>query len=278
MKTYKQVFSELDRAALIPFFVIGDPDFDTSVRIVKAAIDAGADILELGIPFSDPIADGPTIQKADIRALRSGMHVAKALEFIRKIKDYKDIPIGLLMYYNLVYQYARCPDLRRETQGPGTEKFFADFHQAGANSVLVADLSIDDADEIIAPAVSAGLDTVFMVTPNTNPERMKLIASKTTGFIYTVSVLGVTGSREKVSDVVEGLVGKLKKLTTVPVCVGFGISCAEHAATIASAGADGVIIGSRIVELIEKGLDNKEKCLAEISTFLSEVRRAILPR
>jgi tryptophan synthase alpha chain len=211
MKTYKQVFSELNRAALIPFFVIGDPDFDTGLRIVKTAIDAGADILELGVPFSDPIADGPTIQKADIRARNAGMNLTKGLEFIRRVKDYRDIPIGLLMYYNLIYQY-------------GAEKFFKDFHQAGVNSVLVADLSIDDADEIIAPATSAGLDTVFMITPNTATERMKLIASKTTGFIYTVSLLGVTGSREKLSGIVEGLVGKLKKLTTVPVCVGFGIS------------------------------------------------------
>ena len=262
MKTYKQVFSELNRAALIPFFVIGDPDFDTSLEIVKAAIDAGADILELGIPFSDPIADGPTIQKADIRALTSGMTVQRGLEFIQKVKDYKDIPIGLLMYYNLVYQY-------------GTEKFFSDFYQAGVNSVLVADLSIDDADEITAAAESAGLDTVFMVTPNTNTERMKLIASRTTGFIYTVSLLGVTGSREKLSDTVEGLIGKLKKLTSVPVCVGFGISKAQHAATVASAGADGVIIGSKIVQLIEENLGNKEKCLAEISRFLREVKSAI---
>jgi tryptophan synthase alpha chain len=265
MKTYKQVFSELKRAALIPFFVIGDPDFDASLAIVKTAIDAGADILELGVPFSDPIADGPTIQKADIRALRSGMNVQKALEFIQKVKDYKDIPIGLLMYYNLVYQY-------------GTEKFFSDFHEAGVNSVLIADLSIDDADEIVAPAISAGLDTVFMVTPNTKPERMKLIASRTTGFIYTVSLLGVTGSREKLSGVVERLVGKLKKLTSVPVCVGFGISKPEHAATIALAGADGVIIGSKIVGLIEENLANKEKMLAEISSFLSDVKTAISPR
>ena len=265
MKTYKQVFSELaeaKRAALIPFFVVGDPDFETSLAIVKAAIDAGADILELGIPFSDPIADGPTIQKADVRARNSGMNVAKALEFIANIKDYKDIPIGLLMYYNLVYQY-------------GTEKFFRDFHQAGVNSVLVADLSIDDADEITTPAASAGVDTVFMVTPNTETERMRLIASKTTGFIYTVSLLGVTGSREKLSDTVEGLVDKLKKLTNVPVCVGFGISKAEHAAVVASAGADGVIIGSKIVGLIEKNLGNREKCLAEISAFLREVKKAI---
>lgn len=268
MKTYKQVFSELkgqNRAALIPFFVIGDPDFDTSVKIVKTAIDAGADVLELGIPFSDPIADGPTIQKADIRAMRSGMNLGKALEFIRKVKDYRDVPIGLLMYYNLVYQY-------------GTEKFFSDFHKAGVNSVLVADLSIDDANEIIGPATSAGLDTVFMVTPVTGPERMKLIASKTTGFIYTVSVLGVTGSREKLSDTIEGLVGKLKKLTSVPVCVGFGISKAEHAVAVAQAGADGVIIGSKIVGLIEDNLDDKEKMLAEISSFLREVKGAISAR
>jgi tryptophan synthase alpha chain len=262
MKTYKQVFSELDRTALIPFFVVGDPDFDTSLSIIKTAIDAGADILELGIPFSDPIADGPTIQKADIRAMRSGMTVKKALEFIRKVKDYKDVPIGLLMYYNLIYQY-------------GTEKFSRDFHKAGVNSVLVADMSIDDADEIIPYAKSAGLDTVFIVTPNTNPERMKVIASKTTGFIYAVSLLGVTGSRNELSGMVEELISRLKKLTDVPVCVGFGISKAEHAAAIAQAGADGVIIGSKIVELIEHNLGSREKMLAEISTFLTEVKTAL---
>jgi tryptophan synthase alpha chain len=267
MKTYSQVFSELtakNRTALIPFFVVGDPDFDTSLALVKKAVDAGADILELGIPFSDPIADGPTIQKADIRALGSGMNVTRARQFIAKVKDYADIPIGLLMYYNLVFHY-------------GPEKFFSDFHQAGVNSVLVADLSIDDADEIMQPAVSAGLDTVFMVTPNTDPDRMRLIASKTTGFIYTVSLLGVTGSREELSDTVDGLVGRLKKLTNVPVCVGFGISKPEHAATIARAGADGVIIGSKIVGLIESNLADKEKAVAEISTFLTEVK-AVLSR
>ena len=265
MKTYKQVFTELKsqkRPALIPFFVIGDPDFDTSLAIVKTAIDAGADILELGIPFSDPIADGPTIQKADIRAMAGGINIRKALEFIRKVKSFKDIPIGLLMYYNLIYQY-------------GTEKFCRDFHDAGVNSILVADLSIDDADEITGPAASVGLDTVFMVTPNTSPDRMKRIAARTTGFIYTVSVLGVTGSREKISDTVGGLISKLKKLTTVPVCVGFGVSKPEHAATIARAGADGVIIGSKIIEFIETNLGKKDKILAEVSTFLRKVKGAI---
>jgi tryptophan synthase alpha chain len=262
MKTYKQTFAELNRAALIPFFVIGDPSFETSLEIVKAAVDAGADILELGIPFSDPIADGPTIQKADIRAINGGMTVKKALEFIRQVKAHKDVPIGLLMYYNLVYQY-------------GTERFFKDFHEAGVNSVLIADLSIDDADEVAIPATTAGLETVFMVTPNTGEERMKLVASKTTGFIYTVSVLGVTGSRDQLSASVKNLVARLKKLTDVPICVGFGISKPEHAVAVASAGADGVIIGSKIVSLIEANLDNKNDAVTAISQFVASIAGAL---
>jgi tryptophan synthase alpha chain len=262
MKTYKKTFAELNQASVIPFFVIGDPDYETSLELVKTAIDAGADILELGIPFSDPIADGPTIQKADIRALKAGMTVHRALEFIRAIKKHKDVPIGLLMYYNLVYQYPIA-------------EFFKDFHEAGVNSVLIADLSIDDADEITAPAGSAGLDTVFMVTPNTSEERMKLIAGKTTGFIYTVSLLGVTGAREQLSSTVRELVTKLKKLTEVPVCVGFGVSKPEHAAAIASAGANGVIIGSRIVKIIEDNLQDKKTMLAELSRFISDVKTAL---
>ncbi len=259
MITYKQVFSKLNRAAVIPFFVIGDPDYKTSLSIVKAAVDAGADILELGIPFSDPIADGPTIQKADVRSLKNGMTVKKALEFIKELKKHKDIPIGLLMYYNLIYQY-------------GVENFFSDFHRAGVNSVLVADLSIDDAQEVMPAVTRAGMDTVFMVTPNTTPQRMQRIVSLTTGFIYTVSLLGVTGSREHLSDAVEGLVRQLKRITSVPVCVGFGISRPEHALTVASAGADGVIIGSRIVGMIEEHQDDPRAMISAISAFIKEVK------
>ncbi|MCL5279962.1 MAG: tryptophan synthase subunit alpha [Planctomycetes bacterium] len=268
MKSYQQAFAELKkqkRTALIPFFVIGDPDFDASLALVKTAVDAGADVLELGIPFSDPIADGPTIQKADIRAMRSGMNPARALEFVRKVKKDKDIPIGLLMYYNLIQQY-------------GVEKFFKDFHEAGVNSVLVADLSIDDADEVTEPAQAAGLDTVFMVTPNTEPARMKRIAAKTTGFIYTVSLLGVTGSRAALSNAVDGLIRKLKGLTAVPVCVGFGVSTPEHAKTIAEAGADGVIIGSRLVGMIESHLNDPRAASKEVAEFLGQVKSALAPR
>ncbi len=265
MKSYQQAFAELKtqkRAALIPFFVIGDPDLATSLTVVKAAIDAGADILELGIPFSDPIADGPTIQKADIRAMRSGMNVRKALEFIRQVKSHKDIPIGLLMYYNLIQQY-------------GLARFFTDFHNAGVNSILIADLSIDDADEVVAPARAAGLDTVFMVTPNTDPGRMQRIAAQTTGFIYTVSLLGVTGSREALSHSVGGLVQRLKSLTRVPICVGFGVSKPEHARSIADAGADGVIIGSKLVAMIESHPNDPGQAVAEITRFLTEVKAAL---
>ena len=262
MKTYKQTFAELKRAALIPFFVIGDPDFDTSLEIVKAAIDAGADILELGVAFSDPIADGPTIQKADIRALNAGITVEKAKYFIAKVKAYKDIPIGLLMYYNLIFQY-------------GTEKFFADFAKAGTNSVLIADLSIDDVDEIYTPARKAGLDTVFMVTPNTEIERAKKIAEKCTGFIYTVSLLGVTGGRATLSDMIKPLISRLKSITDVPVCVGFGVSTPQHAVELAKAGADGVIIGSRIVKIIEENLSDKKSIPAKVKTFVKQVKEAI---
>jgi len=230
--------------------------------LIKAAIDAGAHILELGIPFSDPIADGPTIQKADIRALTGGMNCSRAFELIHQIKAYADIPIGLLMYYNLIYHY-------------GAERFYRDAAGAGVNSVLVADLSIDDADEIVPIVKSVGMDTVFMVTPITELARKKIIASQTTGFIYAVSLLGVTGSRNELSGAVHGLVRQLKEITAVPVCVGFGMSTPQHARAVAQAGADGVIIGSKIVGLIEKNLGDKACMLSKVSDFLEHVRAVL---
>ena len=262
MVSYSDIFGKLNRAALIPFFVIGDPDEKTSLDLVKTAIDAGADILELGIPFSDPIADGPTIQKADIRALQTGMTPKKALEFIAKVIAYKPIPIGLLVYYNLIYHY-------------GVEAFFKDFKAAGGTSVLIADITVDDADEVAPLALAAGLETVFMVTPNTAEDRMRKIASKTTGFIYTVSLLGTTGQRNALSSAVKPLVSKLKSLTQVPVCVGFGISTPEHAVEVAAAGADGVIIGSRIVKFIEDNLGNPDLMKKQITDFIGTVRAAL---
>lgn len=262
MGIYKDLFSGLNRAALIPFFVIGDPDEETSFELVKTAIDAGADVLELGIPFSDPVADGPTIQKADIRAMKAGMKPQKALAFIKRITGYRPIPIGLLVYYNLIYQY-------------GVEQFFAAFKAAGGTSVLVADLSIDDAEDVAPAAEAAGLETVFMVTPNTSDQRIQKIAEYTTGFIYTVSLLGTTGQRSGLSDLVKPLIGRLRSLTEKPICVGFGISTAEHARNVAQAGADGVIIGSRIIKFIEDNLDDTDTMKKQISSYIQEVAKEI---
>ncbi|MCE5186932.1 MAG: tryptophan synthase subunit alpha [Planctomycetaceae bacterium] len=262
MSVYQNLFKTLHRAALIPFFVIGDPDETTSFELVKTAIDAGADVLELGIPFSDPVADGPTIQKADIRALASGMTPARAIAFIQRVTAYRPIPIGLLVYYNLLIQY-------------GMEKFFTDFKAAGGTSVLVADLSIDDADEIAPLVQKAGLETVFMVTPNMTEERIKEVACRTTGFIYTVSLLGTTGERSALSDAVRPLVQKLKALTDKPVCVGFGISTPEHAKEVAAAGADGVIIGSRIVKFIESNLTDPAAMKSQVADFVGNVKRSL---
>lgn len=262
MGRYQDVFDSLNRAAMIPFFVIGDPDTETSLRIVKTAIDAGADILELGIPFSDPVADGPTIQKADIRALKAGMTPQKALAFIAQVSAYKPIPIGLLVYYNLIYQY-------------GVDAFYRDFKQAGGTSVLVADVSIDDAEEIAPAALRAGLETVFMATPNCPDERLQQVVKYTTGFIYTVSLLGTTGERQRFSTLAKPLIQRLKRLTQTPVCVGFGISSAEHARQVAADGANGVIIGSRLVKIIEDNLNDKDQLYCQLQAFLAETLNAL---
>jgi tryptophan synthase alpha chain len=262
MGRYQEVFRSLNRAALIPFFVIGDPDAETSLQIVRTAIDAGADILELGIPFSDPVADGPTIQKADIRSLAAGMTPRKALTFIAQVAAYKPVPIGLLVYYNLIYQY-------------GVEAFFRDFKRAGGTSVLVADLSIDDAEEIAPAAQAAGLETVFMATPNCPDERLQRIVRHTTGFVYTVSLLGTTGQRTELSQLVKPLIARLKNLTQTPICVGFGISSPAHAQQVAADGADGIIIGSRIVKIIEDNLGDTPALQAELRRFLAETLKAI---
>ncbi len=262
MGHYQNLFNQLNRTALVPFFVIGDPDEETSFELVKTAIDSGADVLELGIPFSDPVADGPTIQKADIRAMKAKMTPAKALAFIKRVSDYKPLPIGLLVYYNLVFQY-------------GVAAFLADFKEAGGTSVLVADLSIDDADEIAPAATAVGLETVFMVTPNMTDERIQKVVEKTTGFIYTVSLLGTTGERTGLSDRVKPLISRLKGLTQQPICVGFGISTAEHAKEVAQAGADGVIIGSRIVKFIEDNLDDTTEMKKQVGEYIDQVAKII---
>ena len=262
MKTYRDLFQNAQRPLLIPFFVIGDPDPQRSLDLIKTAIDAGADILELGIPFSDPIADGPTIQKADIRALNAGMNCTAAFDLIRQVKAYRDIPIGLLMYYNLICHY-------------GPEAFYRDAALAGVNSVLIADLAIDDAAEVTSQIQANHLDTVFMVTPNTAPQRRRQIAQLCTGFVYTVSVVGVTGARSTLGSQVQPLVAALKSESSAPICVGFGVSQPDHARQLAQAGADGVIVGSAIVKLIEQHLDDPAAACTAVANLITQLKQAL---
>ena len=263
MKAYQSLFTATKgKTVFIPFFVLGNPTPQTSLDLLKTALDNGADVLELGIPFSDPIADGPSIQEANLRALSNGINVDKAFEIIKQAKAYKDVPVGLLMYYNLIINY-------------GVEKFYAAAAAAGVNSILIADLCIDDADEVAALNKKYGMGTVYIVTANTAVERQKRIAKLCSGFIYTAAVLGVTGVRDDLETGVMGLVKSLKTETDVPVCVGFGISKPEHAVAFAKEGVEGVIVGSAIVNVIAAHLDDHKKCVQKVGEFIATFKAAL---
>ena len=265
MNTYKKTFNELKKkkqGALAAFTVIGDPNYKASLDAVKKIIDSGADILELGMPFSDPIADGKTIQAADMRALKSGMNTDKAFDLIKNARTHNDnIPIGLLVYGNLICQR-------------GINKFYNDAAKSGVNSVLVADVPIEEADDYIKSARINKIDTVFIVSPLTSNERIKKIVNKTTGFVYVVSRLGVTGARATLESSTLSMIKKIRKFTKKPLCVGFGISKPEHVKSIIKAGADGTIVGSAIVNLIEKNASNTSKMLKKIGLYVKSMKKA----
>lgn len=266
MKTYKQAFSELKKkkeGALVAFIVIGDPDYSASLEIAKKIADSGADILELGIPFSDPIADGRTIQAADVRALDNGMNTDKAFEFVRDLRKYTDIPIGFLTYYNLVYQR-------------GLEKFYQDAHKAGVNSILIADLSIEEAGDVLNVSKKTGVDTVFMISQLSDDSRIKKITSASNGFIYLVSRLGVTGIRNELQHSTLSLIKRVRKFTDKPLCVGFGISTPNHVKEVINAGADGAIVGSAIVELVGKNTANRGKTMESIQEYVRYLKDATI--
>lgn len=264
MSRYAKVFMDLrnkKEGALIPFTVIGDPDYRTSLEIVKNLVKGGADILELGLAFSDPIADGPTIQLAHARALGKRINTDKVFEFIREIRKATDIPIGFLVYYNLVYQR-------------GIEKFYKDAGKAGVDSVLIADMPVEEADNIVGIAQKNRLDSVFIASPLTNKKRLGKIIKKTTGFIYIVSRLGVTGIRKDLQQNTLELIKKIRRNTDLPLCVGFGISKPEHANAVLKSGADGAITGSAVVSIIEKNLKNKGKMLKRVREYIVKMKRA----
>ena len=260
MKTYKETFDKLKKkneGALVAFTVIGYPDYETSLDIVKEIINAGADILELGIPFSDPIADGPSIQAASEKALRNGINTDDAFEFANELRDYTEIPIGFLSYFNLIYQR-------------GIEKFYSDAKKSKVNSVLIADLPIEEYNSF----EKNNIDTVFMITQLTPEKRIKEISALTTGFIYAVSRLGVTGAKSSLDKSALDLIKRIKKISNKPVCAGFGISSPHHVENIIKSGADGAIVGSAIIDIIAKNINNKVKMLDGVGYFVKELKKA----
>jgi len=258
--TFKRLKGE-NKKAFIPYITAGDPDMKTTREIVIALEKAGADIIELGVPFSDPLADGPTIQKAIQRSLAAGCSVKKVLGMVRDLRRVVKVPIVFMTYYNIVFNY-------------GISRFVADAASAGADGIIVPDLPMEESGELSRAADRKGFCVIMLTAPTTPPARFRKIASRTRGFVYYVSLTGVTGARKKLSENVKSDVRKLKKMTSKPVCVGFGVSDPSQAKDIAAAG-DGVIVGSAIIRRIERNLDNKRELVKQVRTFAGSIARAV---
>lgn len=246
MSRIAQRFSELratNRAAFVPFITAGDPDSDTTFEILQELPGAGADLIELGVPFSDPMADGPAIQASSLRALQAGMNVPKVLELVKRFrKSDSKTPIVLMGYYNPIHAY-------------GTARFAKDAAAAGVDGLITVDLPPEEDEVLRAPANSHGLDIVRLATPTTNDNRLSTIRNGASGFLYYVSIAGVTGTKDFAESAVKEAVTRMKAQSGLPCAVGFGIKTPEQAAGIARF-ADGAVVGSAIVSRIAEGLAN----------------------
>ena len=247
--------------AFIPFAVAGDPDFETSIEIVREYVDNGADALEIGFPFSDPVADGPSVQTADIRSLNSGMTTEKCFEFISRIREFTSIPIGILVYYNLIYK-------------KGLEEFYSKARNAGINGILAADLPPEEAGDAVEMARKYDLDQIFMVAQTTTNERISEIVKMCTGFLYVVAVMGVTGARSDIKKSTVDLIKRVKTHTDLPIAVGFGISKPEHVKDVIQSGSDGAIVASAIINIITENLDDMDSAKQEIGSFCKELKES----
>ena len=250
------------RAALVTFIMAGDPEYDTSLAIAKALPKAGADIIELGMPFTDPMADGPAIQAAGLRALKAGQHMTRTLSLVRDFrKDDDQTPIILMGYYNPIYIY-------------GNERFLADAKAAGVDGLIIVDLPPEEDDELCLPALKAGLNFIRLATPTTDDKRLPKVLTNTSGFVYYVSVTGVTGTAAPDTSKVTGAVAQIKRHTRLPVAVGFGVKTAEQARAIAE-GADGVVVGSALVDAMFKSLDKTGKAGAGTVNAVTQLVSAL---
>ena len=244
------------RPALIAYITAGDPTPERTVELVLALERGGADMLELGVPFSDPIADGPVIQRASDRAMHAGTTVARVLDIATEIRKQSDIPIILFSYLNPLLRY-------------GFDKLCEDARAAGIDGCLFTDLSVEEADDTVETMHKYGLDTVFMAAPTSTERRLKLVAQYSSGFIYVVSRTGVTGERSTVAGGVGTLVTQLRQLTKLPLAVGFGISKREHVAAVGGY-ADGAVVGSALVRVIEK-YGTAPDLAAQLEAFTKEL-------
>ena len=249
-----------DGKALISYIMAGDPSIEKTEDLIYALEEGGADIIELGVPFSDPLADGPVIQRASERALASKTTLVKVLNMVSKVRERSNIPIVLMTYYNIIFNYDE-------------RSFVQDALRAGVDGVIIPDLPPEEGRLLIELTKSAGLDTIFLLAPTSSDKRISLISKKSKGFIYYVSLTGVTGLRTKLSASIAPMMTKIKNKTAKPIAVGFGISNAEQAAE-ASSFADGIVIGSAIVKIVEDNLKN-ESMTNKVRDFASEIKAAI---
>jgi tryptophan synthase alpha chain len=230
------------RGGLVTFITAGDPTYEASREIVFGLPEAGADLIELGMPFSDPMADGPSIQAASLRALATGMKLARVLEMVREFRARDDdTPIVLMGYYNPIYSY-------------GVDKFLAEAREAGVDGLIIVDLPPEEDEELCLPALDAGLNFIRLATPTTDDRRLPAVLSNTSGFVYYVSVMGITGTKSATEDAVRSAVERLRRHTDLPIGVGFGIKTPENVRAVASV-ANAAVVGTAIVDRIAGGLD-----------------------
>lgn len=248
------------KPAFIPFFTAGDPDLPRSLAILNAAADAGADLIELGVPFSDPMADGPAIQESSRRALRHSVTLSDVLELTREFRKARDTPLLAMTYYNPALQY-------------GLNRFARDAADAGLDGAILTDLSPEEAGDWKAEADAAGLDTIFLLAPTSTDERIELVTRLSSGFIYCISSMGVTGARARVWEGLGKMVERIRRFTDKPVCVGFGISQPEHVREVCRV-ADGAIVGSALVQVVAEHLDSLD-LTERVAAKIRELRSGI---
>ena len=250
------------RSAFVTYVMAGDPDPKTSLDIIKALPKAGADVIELGIPFTDPMADGPSIQAAGLRALKAGMTLKKTLELVRAFRaDDATTPLVLMGYYNPIYIY-------------GVEKFLTDAKSAGVDGLIIVDLPPEEDTELCVPALKAGLNFIRLATPTTDDRRLPAVLANTSGFVYYVSITGITGAAAANAKVVADAVARIKRHTDLPVCVGFGIKTPDAARAIAER-ADGAVVGTALVDALRGSLDAEGRASATTVNAVADLAASL---